>query len=48
MNCILIDDEALARAIIGQMIANHPALNFLEEFQNAMEALKFLNQRLFR
>ncbi|WP_281310286.1 LytR/AlgR family response regulator transcription factor [Flavobacterium flavigenum] len=44
MNCILIDDEALARAIIGQMIANHPALNFLEEFQNAMEALKFLNQ----
>jgi two-component system response regulator LytT len=44
MNCILIDDEALARAIIAQMITNHPALNFIDEFQNAMEALKFLNQ----
>jgi two-component system response regulator LytT len=44
MNCILIDDEALARAIIRQMITNHYALNFIDEFQNAMEALKFLNQ----
>lgn len=44
MNCILIDDEALARAIIRQMIANHSTLNFIDEFQNAMEALKFLNQ----
>lgn len=44
MNCILIDDEAFARAIISQMITNHPALNFIDEFQNAMEALKFLNQ----
>ncbi|WP_417941201.1 LytR/AlgR family response regulator transcription factor [Flavobacterium sp. RS13.1] len=44
MNCILIDDEALARTIIRQMITNHRALNFIDEFQNAMEALKFLNQ----
>lgn len=44
MNCIVIDDEALARAIIGQMIKNHPDLKFIDEFQNAMEAIKFLNQ----
>lgn len=44
MNCIVIDDEALARAIIGQMIKNHPDLKFIDEFQNAIEAIKFLNQ----
>ncbi|PKB15912.1 LytTR family DNA-binding domain-containing protein [Flavobacterium sp. 5] len=44
MNCIVIDDEEMARAIIGQMIIKHPVLNFIEEFQNAVEALKFLNQ----
>ncbi|WP_348822817.1 LytR/AlgR family response regulator transcription factor [Flavobacterium aestuarii] len=44
MNCIVIDDEALARTIIGQMIKKHADLNFIDEFQNAMEAIKFLNQ----
>ncbi|WP_281225641.1 LytR/AlgR family response regulator transcription factor [Flavobacterium aquiphilum] len=44
MNCIVIDDEALARTIISKMITSHPALNFIDEFENAMEAIKFLNQ----
>ena len=44
MNCIIIDDEATARAIIGQLCTNIPSLNVLEEFPNAMQAIKYLNQ----
>jgi DNA-binding LytR/AlgR family response regulator len=44
MNCIIIDDEATARAIIGQLCSNVPSLNVLEQFPNAMQAIKYLNQ----
>ena len=44
MNCIIIDDEATARAIIGQLCSNVGSLNVLEEFPNAMQAIKYLNQ----
>lgn len=44
MKCIIIDDEGMARAIIGQMIANHPALALAAEFSNAIQAIKHLNQ----
>ena len=44
MNCIIIDDETTARAIISQLCTNIPALNVLEEFANAMQAIKYLNQ----
>ncbi len=44
MNCIIIDDEATARAIIGQLCSSIPSLNVLEEFPNAIQAIKFLNQ----
>lgn len=44
MNCIIIDDEATARAIISQLCTNIPSLNVLEEFPNAMQAIKYLNQ----
>lgn len=43
MNCIIIDDEAMARAIISQMISKHPELTLAHEFDNAIEAIKFLN-----
>ncbi|MDG2431652.1 LytTR family DNA-binding domain-containing protein [Flavobacterium sp.] len=43
MNCIIIDDEMMARAIISQMISSRKDLNVLEEFSNAMQAIKFLN-----
>jgi DNA-binding LytR/AlgR family response regulator len=43
MNCIIIDDEATARAIIGQLCTNITSLNVLEEFPNAMQAIKYLN-----
>ena len=44
MNCIIIDDEAMARAIIAHMITLHPDLELAGEFENAMEGIKFLNQ----
>ncbi|MBC2844238.1 LytR/AlgR family response regulator transcription factor [Winogradskyella flava] len=44
MNCIIIDDEATARAIIGQLCSNVASLNVLEEFPNAIQAIKYLNQ----
>ena len=44
MNCIIIDDEATARLIIGQLCSKVPSLNILEEFPNAMQAIKYLNQ----
>lgn len=44
MNCIIIDDEATARAIISQLCSNVSSLNVLEEFPNAMQAIKYLNQ----
>jgi len=43
MNCIIIDDEATARAIITQLCSNISSLNVLEEFPNAMQAIKYLN-----
>ena len=44
MNCIIIDDEEIARVIIAQMISNHKELNLVQEFSNAMQAIKYLNQ----
>lgn len=44
MNCIVIDDEALARAVIIQMIASEEKLNIMDQFDNAVNAIKFLNQ----
>ena len=44
MNCIIIDDEVTARAIIVQLCSNVESLAILEEFPNAIQAIKFLNQ----
>ena len=44
MKSIIIDDEKMARAIIGQLISENENLNLISEFSNAIEAIKFLNQ----
>lgn len=44
MKCIIVDDEATARAIMEQLCSNFPELEVVEQFPNALEALKFLNQ----
>jgi len=45
MNCIIIDDEAAARAIVSQLCSKIPDLDVIEEFDNAINAIKFLNQQ---
>ncbi|WP_347175085.1 LytR/AlgR family response regulator transcription factor [Polaribacter uvawellassae] len=44
MNCILIDDEGTARMILNQLCLNVEDLNVVEEFSNAIEAIKYLNK----
>jgi DNA-binding LytR/AlgR family response regulator len=44
MNCIIIDDEAAARSIISHLCSNVTGLIVLEEFPNAIQAIKYLNQ----
>lgn len=44
MNCIIIDDEETARAIIAQLCSQVDVLNLVEEFPNAIQAIKYLNQ----
>lgn len=43
MNCIIIDDESTARAIINQLSTQAEHLNVLGEFPNALQAIKYLN-----
>ena len=45
MNCIIIDDEHTARAIVNQLCTKIPDLDVIEEFDNAIDAIKFLNQQ---
>lgn len=45
MNCIIIDDETTARAIVRQLCSKIPNLDVIEEFDNAISAIKFLNQQ---
>ncbi|WP_159023711.1 LytTR family DNA-binding domain-containing protein [Formosa sp. L2A11] len=44
MNCIIIDDEATARAIVVQLCSNVKRLNVLADFSDAIQSIKFLNQ----
>lgn len=44
MNCIIIDDEEAARSIISHLCSNVTGLIVLEEFPNAIQAIKYLNQ----
>ena len=44
MNCIVIDDEKMARVIIRTLCNQIKSLNLIEEFTNAIEAIKFLNE----
>ena len=44
MKCIIIDDETAARAIIDHLCSQLDSLQVLEEFPNAIQAIKFLNK----
>lgn len=42
MKCIIVDDEAIARAIIKELCRTIPEIEVVAEFPNALEALKFI------
>ncbi len=44
MNCIVIDDENMARVIIRTLCDQIESLNLVEEFSDAIQAIKFLNE----
>ncbi len=44
MNCIVIDDEKMARVIIKTLCAEINSLHLVEEFTNAIQAIKYLNE----
>lgn len=44
MKSIIIDDEMAARVIVRQLAGQIEHLDVVEEFPNAIEAIKFLNQ----
>lgn len=44
MNCIIIDDEETARMIIQQLCSQVDELNVIDDFPNAIQAIKFLNK----
>ena len=43
MNCIIVDDEKTARVIIKTLCNQINYLKVVDEFSNAMDAIKFLN-----
>lgn len=43
MNCIIIDDDETARLIVSRLCNKIPDLTIVEEFSNAIEAIKYLN-----
>ncbi|MCH3885216.1 LytR/AlgR family response regulator transcription factor [Tenacibaculum aquimarinum] len=44
MNCIIVDDEKMARVIIKTLCNEISSLSIVDEFSNAMQAIKFLNE----
>lgn len=44
MNCIVIDDEPLARVGMKELISHFPDLNLLADFNHTTSADKFLNE----
>ena len=44
MQCIIVDDEAAARTILKKLASNNENIEVQEEFSNAIQAIKHLNQ----
>ena len=44
MECIIIDDEKMARVITRTLCEQASDLNVVAEFSNAIQAIKFLNE----
>ena len=44
MNCIIIDDESTARAIIEKLCESMAIINVVGQFPNAIQGIKYLNE----
>lgn len=44
MNCLIIDDEQPSREELRYFIENHSQIDILEEFENSIQALKYLKE----
>ncbi|WP_111707922.1 LytR/AlgR family response regulator transcription factor [Lutibacter citreus] len=44
MNCIIIDDDEMARVIIEKLSNNNEKINIIGNFANAIDGIKYLNQ----
>ena len=44
MNCIIVDDEETARAVVEHLCKSIESLHVSEQFSNAIQAIKYLNQ----
>lgn len=44
LNCIIVDDETAARTIVSHLCSQVDDLDIIEEFPNALQAMKFLNK----
>ena len=38
LNCLIIEDSAVQRMIVARLVNNHPQLNLVGDFSNAIEA----------
>jgi DNA-binding LytR/AlgR family response regulator len=38
LNCVVVDDSSIQRMIISKLVNNHPNLNLIGDFSNAIEA----------
>jgi DNA-binding LytR/AlgR family response regulator len=45
MRSIIIDDDAIARLLVSKLCVDFPDIDLLEEFENAIDAIKFLNDQ---
>ncbi|RKR14191.1 LytTR family two component transcriptional regulator [Maribacter vaceletii] len=45
MKCIIVDDEATARAVVAKFCEDSPEISVEEDFSNAIDAIKFLNKQ---
>jgi two-component system LytT family response regulator len=43
LNCVVVDDSSIQRMIIAKLVNNHPNLNLMGDFSNAIEAKNYIS-----
>lgn len=45
LNCVVVDDSAIQRMTVTKLVANHPNLNLVGDFSNAIETKNCLTNK---